>query len=423
MLKKSRGAVVLGAAAAGALLAGCGGGAGDGGDADGAVELTVWLPTQEDSQGTNMAALVDAFEEANPGVTVTTEQRSVDAHKEAMRQAAGTDAGPDIYWYWEGSGLGGELVDAGMSLDLTDYYDELGWGDRFTPASLAGITQYGGFHGVPWTQQGEGLYYNKTLFEQAGITEVPTTYDELVAAAEQLKAAGITPIEFGGTVNWHVMRLLDSLVETTCGAETADELTTGDGDWGAQKCVTEAFTELETWGQDYVNEGFLAISNDDSSQLFYSGEAAMAYEGTWFNGNLVDNGMDPSEIGIFTFPTGTDRLYGFGEAFYVAASSEHPDEAAAFLDFITSVEGQEIAGSAWAALSTNQEVQPSADNPLNAVWSDVFSQSEGVYTNNDQNFSPAVVSEYWRIQNSVLTGDIAPADAGAQFQQFRDANQ
>jgi len=404
-----------------ALLAACGGGS-DGDSGSGDVTLSVWMPTQEDTQKQNMAAIIDAFESANPTIKVSVEERSVDAHKEALRQAAGTDAGPDIFWYWEGSGMAGELVDAGMSLDLTDRYADLGLESRFSPAALAGVTQYGGFHGVPWTQQGEGLYYNKSLFEQAGITGTPTTYADLVADAEQLKAAGITPIQFGGTVNWHVMRLLDALVETTCGAEKADALNTGDGDWGAEPCVTEAFTELKSWGDSYLNDGFMAMSNDDSTQLFFSGQAAMAFEGTWFNGQLVDNGMDADEVGVFAFPTGTGRLYGFGEAFYVGAASKHPDEAMTFLDFATSAEGQGLAGSAWAALSVNTEVAPSADNPLNAVWVDLFGAATGIFTNNDQNFSGEVTTEYWRIQNSVLTGDIAPDAAGAEFQKFRDAN-
>jgi raffinose/stachyose/melibiose transport system substrate-binding protein len=410
------GAVALTAAAI-TVLAGCSGG---GGDSD-TTELTLWMPTQEEAQGTAIHALIDAFEEENPDITVNLEERSVDAHKEAMRQAAGTDAGPDVYWYWEGSGLGGELIDIGMSLDLSDYYSEYGWEDRFTAASLAGVTQYGGFHGVPWTQQGEGLYYNKTLFEQAGITEPPTDYEGLVEAAEQLKDAGITPIGFGGTVNWHVMRLLDALIETKCGADVADELNTGDGDWSSEDCITDAFTELKSWGDNYLNEGFMGISNDDANQLFYSGQTAMQFEGTWFNSNVVENGLNPEELGIIAFPTGTGRLYGFGEAFYVNSASDNADEAAKFLDFITSEEGQEIAGSAWAALSVNKNVPVSTDNPLNQVWADLFEEATGIYTNNDQNFSTAETTEYWRIQNSVLTGDIDPADAGAEFQKFRDS--
>ncbi|CAH0140317.1 ABC transporter substrate-binding protein [Microbacterium sp. Bi128] len=405
------------AATALVVLAGCSGGAGGSSE----NELVIWMPTQEDSQGEAITALIDEFETQNPDVTVTLEQRSVDEHKNAMRQAAGTNAGPDIYWYWEGSGLGGELVNVGMSLDLTDYYEQYGWKDRFTPASMAGITQYDGFHGVPWSQQGEGIYYNKTLFEQAGITEAPTTYEGLVDAAEKLKAAGITPIEFGGTVNWDVMRLLDSLIETECGADVADKLNTADGDWAAEKCVTAAFTELKTWGDNYFNDGYLGINNDDAAQLFFSGQAAMSLEGTWYNSQVVDNGLAPENIGILMFPTGTDRLYGFGEAFYVNAASKKADLAATFLDFGTSEEGQAIVDDAWAALSVNKDVPVNDTNPLNAIWADLFNQAQGVYTNNDQNFTTAETTEYWRIQNSVLTGDIAPADAGAEFQKFRDA--
>lgn len=413
----------LGAAAltvtAAAVLTGCSGSGGSGG---GENDLVIWMPTQEDSQGEAINAVIDEFEKQNEGVTVTLEERSVDEHKNAMRQAAGTDSGPDIYWYWEGSGLGGELVDVGMSKDLSDYYSEYGWDDRFTAASMSGITQYGGYHGVPWSQQGEGIYYNKSLFAQAGIDAAPTSYDELVDAAKKLKAAGITPIEFGGTVNWDVMRLLDSLIETECGAEVADELNTGDGDWGAESCVTDAFTELKTWGTDYFNDGYLGINNDDAAQLFFSGKAAMSLEGTWYNSQVVDNGMNPEDIGVIPFPTGTGRLYGFGEAFYINAASDKADLAAKFLDFGTSEEGQALVGDAWAALSVNKDVPVDTSNPLNAVWAEIFQSVDGGYTNNDQNFTTAETTEFWRIQNSVLTGDIDPADAGAEFQKFRDSN-
>lgn len=417
--RRELGALALTAAAATTTLSACGS---SGGSSD-SNELRLWMPTQEDDQGTAIKALIDAFEEANPGVTVKLEERSVDEHKTAMRQSAGTDLVPDIYWYWEGSGLGGELVNVGMSKDLTAQYAEFGWEERFTTASLAGITQYGGFHGVPWTLQGEGLYYNRELFEQAGISGEPQTYEELLDAAQKLVDAGITPIEFGGTVNWHVMRLLDSLIETTCGAELADALNTGDGDWSAEAAVAEAFTELKTWGESYFNEGYMGISNDDSSQLFYSGKAAMALEGTWFNSQVVSNGMDPANIGVFPFPTGTGRLYGFGEGFYISEQTQNLEDASAFLDFITSVEGQEIAGTAWGAISVNKEVSVDESNPLNPRWAEIFEASaEGMYTNNDQNLSTAETTEYWRIQNSVLTGDIDPADAGAEFQRFREQN-
>lgn len=423
--KRTFGAVA--ALAALATMAACSGGDGGGASTDGGggsepQEITVWLLDLEPSQQAAVDAWVEGFESANAGATVTVEYRSTDAHKDALRQVAGTDAGPDVYFYWEGPGLGGELVAAGMSRDLTDFYDEYQWQDRFSDAVLAGITQYGGYHGVPWTMQAEGLYYNKTLFEQAGVSGEPTTYDELVAAADKLVAAGVTPIEFGGTVNWHVMRLLDSLIETFCGSEVADTLNTEQTGWDGEECVTEAFTELKRWGDEYINEGFMGISNDDSSQLFYTGEAAMALEGTWFDAMTTDNGMDADEVGIFAFPTGTGRLYGFGEALYITESSDSPNLAAKFLDYVSSAEAQEAHGGAFAAISVNKDVAPASDNPLHALWPAIFGAATGMYINNDQNLSLEQTTEYWRIQNSVLTGSIAPEDAGAEFQKFIDAS-
>ncbi|SHE24411.1 ABC transporter substrate-binding protein [Actinomyces glycerinitolerans] len=416
-----RHAIGLGTAllTAGALAA-CGrqGGGASGGGAD---SLTLWLGALEDSQKQDIDRLVAAFEEAN-GVTVKYETHSTDSLKESMRQVSGTNAGPDIYWYWEGPGLGGDLVEAGMSLDLTDYYKQYSWEDRFTAASLAGITQYGGYHGIPWTLQAQGLYYNKTLFEQAGIAAEPTTYDELIAACDALKAAGITPIEFGGTVNWHVMRLLDSLIETKCGADVARTLVTDKTGWDTETGVAEAFTELKTWADNYFNTGYMSISNDDSSLLFWNGQAAMALEGTWFDAQCVDNGMDPEEVGIFPFPTGTGRLYGFGEGFYINANTEKADLAASFLDFVTSAEQMGGSGGAWAAVSVNKDVEVSEANPLDALWPPILESSEEMYNNFDQALSLDETTEYWRIQNAVLIGDMAPEEAGPAMQKFIDAN-
>lgn len=386
------------------------------------VEVTIWQLQMEDSQQTAWDALVAGFETANPGITIKTEERQVDPHKDALRQAAGTDTGPDLYRYWGGYGLGGQLVGAGMSKDLTEYYEQYGWADQLTGAALGNATQYGKHDGVPVIQATEALFYNKELFAQAGITELPTTYDELVEAAEKLKAAGITPIEFGGTVNWDVMRLLDSIIENQCGAETADKLIKADGDWSSEPCVTASFTELKKWGDNYFNEGFMAISADDSAQAFFTGNAAMALEGDWFGPQAIDGGLPAENIGIFPFPTETGRLYGFGEMLYMTPSTKNADAAAKFLDYLISEEGQAAIGNAFGALSVNKNVTQPEGTPLAAEWQNVLASATGSYMNNDQNFDTAETAEYWRIQNSVLIGDIAPDQAGAEFQKWRAAN-
>ena len=408
---------LIASAAVVAGLAGCAGG----GSGDGKTQVT-WFKLTETAGTANdtINEIVADFEAENEDIDIVIEERAVDAHKDALRTTLGTNGAPDIFFSWAGPGLGGEFIEAGASLNLEEYYDEYGWADRFSEATMETVTQYGGYDGVPYTQRGEALFYNKDLFAEAGVEGTPETYEDLVAAAEKLKAAGITPIQFGGTVNWHVMRLLDSILETKCGADGYQALVTNEASWADEPCVTETFTEFDTWTSEYLNDGFISINNDESSALFYAGEAAMALEGDWFNQAIRDNGMDESTVGIFPFPTGTGRIYGFNENNYITANSDNPDEAAAFLDYLTSDEAQQKFIAAFGSQSVNVNVKAESDSELDQAWGPIFENATGVYMNNDQNLSLAQTTEYWRIQNLGATGELDPADAGAEFQKFVD---
>lgn len=407
--------------AAAAVVAGLAGCAGGGGSEGGKTEVTWYKLTEPSETSTQLIEdLVAGFEEENPDIDIKIEERSTDAHKDALRTTLGTSGAPDIFFSWAGPGLGGEFIGAGASLDLSKYYEEYGWAERFSEATMETVTQYGSHDGVPYTQRAEALFYNKDLFAQAGVEGVPQTYEELVDAAEKLKAAGITPIQFGGTVNWHVMRLLDSILETQCGTDGYQALVTKQASWAEEPCVTTTFVEFERWTSEFVNDGFISINNDESSALFYAGKAAMALEGDWFNSVVRDQGMDESSVGIFPFPTGTGRIYGFNENNYITSNSEHPDEAAAFLDYLTSEEAQKKFVAGFGNQSVNVNVKSESDSELDQAWGPIFENATGVYMNNDQNLSLAETTEYWRIQNLVATGELDPADAGAEFQKFID---
>lgn len=385
------------------------------------VTITWWQLTANDVQNAAFKEIIAAFEAANPGIKVNLEQRAIDAHKEALRVAMGTEAFPDIYFMWAGLGLGGEFVKAGASAPLNDAYAKLDWEKRFVPPALAAAKQYGDYHGVPEVAHPQGLYYRKDLFEAAGITEEPKTYDELIAANDKLVASGVSPIQFGGTVNWHLMRLLDNLLETKCGAETHDALKTLKASWATEPCVTEAFTELKRWADNYIVKDFIGIDNAESTQLLYAGQAAMALEGDWMPAAFEADGQDLSNYGLFPFPTGTGRLYAFNQMNYVGANSQHKDEAIKFLDYLSSPEVQEKYLGTFGSTSVTQGLTPPAEQrPLDAEWTEILGAAQGVFENADQAFPLEVTTEYWRIMNSVAIGEMDPATAGAEFQKFLD---
>lgn len=384
-----------------------------------AQDVTIWtLNFTSDAANNAIQKVATDFEAANPGVNVEIVTRGVDDHKTALRVAAGSDKGPDIYFSWAGLGLGGEYINAGFSLPLDKYYAEYKWDDTLTASSLSFSKIYeGGRHGVPFTFKGEALYYNKALFKQAGIEKLPESYDELVAVAEKLKAAGIPAITFGGTVNWHVMRLMDVILESKCGAEKHDALMNMKVDWTTEACATASFAELDTWSKNYILSPFMGIDQAQSFNLFVAGRAAMMLEGDWLVQQLSEAG-NLDDYDVFPFPTGTGRLYGFAEYHYVSSKSPNPDLAAKFLDYFNSTPVQQELLGKVSTTSVNKNVTYSNPRPMDQKWLDIFNKYTEVYMNGDQAFPLDVTTEYFRVINEVASGNMAPADAAAQLQTF-----
>ena len=377
-----------------------------------ADDLTIW--TINYSSEKQVSALDDSikeFEASHPGVKVELVKRATDEHKTALRVASGSDSGPDIWGMWAGLGLGGRYVQAGLSTDLAPYYDKYGWTDRMTGPSQAFNQSFAdGKHGLPFRFSGEAVYYNKKIFEDNGLKE-PETYEELVDIAKKLKEAGIPAFTFGGTVNWHVMRLMDVLLETTCGAEKHDALMNMEADWSTEPCAEEAFAQQQMWATEYFLKPFMGIDNNQATTLWLSGRAAMMLEGDW-HVNAINEAADISNFGIFPFPTGTGRLYGFAEYLYISTKTPNPDLAAEFLDMFTSTEFQSKHAGAFGALSVNREVKL-ADNALDLhkEWVGLFAEAGDTFVNGDQAFPLEVTTEYFRIINEVSTGDMAPKAA------------
>ncbi|WP_198931577.1 ABC transporter substrate-binding protein [Rhizobium rhizosphaerae] len=384
-----------------------------------AGEVKIWTLTF-DNNSANLAwdKTIKEFEAANPGITVTREGRSVDEHKAALRVAAQSSQGPDIYFMWAGLGLGGEFVKAGLSKPLDAYYQQYDWDKRIvgTAGSFSKLYE-GGRHGVPYTFHGEAIYYNKSLFQKAGIAELPKSYDELKAVAAKLKEAGIMPMTFGGTVNWHLMRLMDVILEAKCGAEKHDQLMDMKLDWGTEACATASFNELADWSQNYILKPFMGIDNSQSFNLFLANRAAMMVEGDWLVGQLSD-AKKIDNFDLFPVPTGTDRLYGFAEYLYVSSKSRNPDEAAKFLDYLLSDKVQQENLGAFGSISVNSNVKYSKISALDQKWLDIFGEYTKIYVNGDQAFPLDVTTEYWRVINEVASGNIKAGDAGKTLQTF-----
>nr|WP_321455793.1 extracellular solute-binding protein [uncultured Cohaesibacter sp.] len=384
-----------------------------------AQELNFWTLTfSSDAANKAITSIAKEFEAKHPGTQVIVTQRGTDDHKKALRISAGSDKGPDIFFSWAGLGLGGDYVNAGMSLPLDKYYKQYNWNETLLPSAAAFADDYaGGLHGVPFTFKGEAIYYNKALFAKAGIKNEPSTYDELVADAEALKKAGIPAFTFGGSVNWHIMRLMDEILEAKCGADGHDELMSLKADWSKSACALTSFTEMKKWADNYFLKPFMGIDNNQSFNLFVANRAAMVLEGSWTVNKITEVGR-ADDMGVFVFPTGTDRLYGFAEYNYISSNSKHPDLAAAFLDYFNSTDVQQRYLGRFANNSINAKVEYGQQSPLNVEWDGFFAKYSKMFVNGDQAFPAKIIPEYWRVINAVSSDDMTPQEAVDALQTF-----
>jgi raffinose/stachyose/melibiose transport system substrate-binding protein len=363
-------------------------------------------------------SIVKEFEDANSNIDVEVEYRSVDGHKEALRVSLNTSAAPDLYVMWAGIGLGFFYVSSGGVEPIDSYYEQYGWGDRFLATSLAAAQMDGVYYGAPYAIHAMGLYYSKAAFEDAGIEAEPQTYDELIAANEKLVEAGYTPLSVGGKFGWNTMRLLDSLVEMTCGADLHSSLKALTSNWAEEECVTAAFSELRRWvDEGWLPENFLGIDPGEAKIPVYQGRAAMLYEGDWLVSVLRADEQNLDEYDFFPFPTGTERLSFFTEMFFITKASQHKDEAALFVDYFTSpdVQGRYLGPLTTISPTIGTQV-PENWEALNQQWADVMGQYPGVYFPADQEFPNEITSFYFKVQDDVISGVLAAEDAGAALQ-------
>ena len=216
----------------------------------------------------------------------------------------------------------------------------------------------------------------------------------------------------------HIMRLMDVLLETTCGAEKHDALMSMEADWSSEPCAEKAFAEQKMWATEHFLAPFMGIDNNQARTLWLAGRAAMMLEGDW-HVNAINQAADVSKYGIFPFPTGTGRLYGFAEYMYISTKADNPDLAAEFLNMFSSDEFQAKHVGAFGALSVNKNVALGDDAlELHKEWIGIFENAGATFVNGDQAFPLEVTTEYFRIINEVSTGNMEPKAAADAMQAF-----
>lgn len=302
-----------------------------GGDESGSssAEIRVWLNGADTPQDAR-DYLKTTFEDENPGATLTIEEQQWEGLVERLTTALSSESEtPDVVEV--GNTQAATFTTAGAFTDLTDQLADLG-GDDLLPGFVAAGTADGATSAVPYYAGSKYVFYRKDLFKKSGL-EVPTTTEEFVDAAIQLKKDNPEPANFSGFwlpgQDW---RNAVSFVWNDGG----DLATEDGGTWTGALASPESQEGLATVQTLFEQaSGAAKDGNETDPQVpFCNNEMAMMSAPGWMGGVLADadagcpDMMD--KVGVFALP-GNDGnpapvLLG-GSNIAVAAQSPDQDLA------------------------------------------------------------------------------------------------
>jgi xylobiose transport system substrate-binding protein len=340
-------------AAAGALtlaastLAACG----SSGPGGGGETLDVWV-LQDASTPVQEEAVERFNEESDIDISLT--QVSNDGYTDRLRTAMGGDNAPDIFFNWGGGSIS-DYVDQDMVRDLTPVIqDEPELREGFVQSILDAGAIDDRTYGIPMRGvQPVILYYNETLFDEAG-AEPPQTLDDLFGLVDTFTQEGITPFALAGAEPWTELMWLEYLLDREAGPEVFQRIQDGDTSaWGDPAVLAAAQNAADLVDAGAFGDNFRSVeySNDAASTVFAQGDSAMHLMGSWEYANQRANQPDfaDGDLAYASFPLITG---GEGEAtgvvgnptnYWSVNASVEGERFDAAVEFLTMMAGEDYA--------------------------------------------------------------------------------
>ena len=213
---------------------------------------------------------------------------------------------PEVAVYESGERLKG-VIDSGQILDVDATFTELGIRDCLEDGAVSLLTSLvdgKGLYAAPMGLNVEGFWYNKELFQQAGIEDVPETWDELLATCQTLVDNDIVPIVQGGADRWPATRVLNAYLVRHVGLNAIDEVKAGNAKFTDPEYVEAANMFADMAAKNYFIQGMTTIDAGTATTMLMNGQTAMHYNGSWVTQNFAadDNPAGEEGIGFFNVP-------------------------------------------------------------------------------------------------------------------------
>ncbi|ROR97156.1 carbohydrate ABC transporter substrate-binding protein (CUT1 family) [Salana multivorans] len=375
---------------------------------------------------------IAAFEDLYPNVTIKRTQEEWTQLVSTLNLQLQDASGPDIASANNGWQSLGTLAEANLVLNLDPYAELYGWNES-VPNTIARQNQFttdfsaigeGSWFATPVARATlTGLYYNVGKLEALGL-DVPTTLPELEAAAAAAAAAGEVPFSYSGLDGNTAM--LFSLQAVFGTATDINDFIYGDPDvTAAQSKLTEAAATMVTWADNgWLSPDFEGLDSQTTLASFLDGDGVFRFD---YTGTLGLTGDQLDEFGYIQLPqesgSGTVGVGAAPAAMVIASKTEHPDVAAAFLDFLMSEESAQAAiDLGMVPMLHNDLDTPSTGRSLNEEITAAASlNADDGYVPYFDWSSPTMLDTVSQNLQLMLAGRVAPEDLTAAVDADRDA--
>ena len=222
-----------------------------------------------------------------------------------------------------------ELISGGMLLDLTPLAEEENWAKIIRPASISEACLVDGhwwcvpvnIHSWNWA------WASIPAFEKAGV-ELPTSFEDLIAKAPALQAAGIIPVAMGGET-WQINGAFGVLQTSMLGIEKrAAILRDKDLDAAAGPEMTKVFETFRALKQ-FTDEGSANRNWNDTTNLVVTDKAGVQIMGDWARGEFAVAGeVAGKDYACLALPIDHPTVSTGGDIFLFPKQSDPEVEAA-----------------------------------------------------------------------------------------------
>ena len=404
------------ALAAALVLTGCGSAAGPGSSSGGGGDkLVVWdWKSGDDVAASYLEKAKADFAGKHPDVEVEFVAQPFDQYYTLLGAAIQAGKGPDVMLF-NGGGELRDRVDALVPLD--SYVAE----DRDRLAGWDAFSTDGKTYAAPVTLQGHPIYYNKKLYEQAGLDGPASTWSDFVSGCTTIaQKTDATCFAQGNKEGFGIQFFLSGLGSGVLTDQEYDDWIAGKRDWSSPNVRRIFELWKETGDAGFNNEGANSTAMfNDAFALFSSGKAAhviglMSDVGHW---KEFGEFLDPDDIGVMPAPVVTDGAtpslpYDGGIGYAVAEWTADPALAADLVHSLTSTDALAAFHADAGAIAADTSIDVSKAGPsVSRIVEEIETGEPALHVA----LSSRTLDLMGRLSQQLLSGSVTVDDALRQL--------